>query len=52
MVLDRETFKQRLQQEQDTEYLQALYSMAAMVSEQWVVDDLRSEINSRAPSTE
>ena len=46
-VLSREQFRQKLSKESDTGYIWALYRMAETISEQWVTDDIRSELRNR-----
>ena len=47
MVLDQETFTQRLQEHPDTDYIKALLHMARGWSQQWVIDALEAELAQR-----
>ena len=46
-VLSREQFREKLSKEPDTVYIWALYRMAEAISEQEVIDDIRSELRNR-----
>lgn len=47
MILDRETFAERLRSEPDTEYIKALLMLAKSWSQQWVIEDLEKELKIR-----